>query len=204
MNIKKTNIIPNTTITDTNASTNTNAKLNIINNNINGVDNVIQRNSILVHSIDNTINIYDNTITGVDNNVTLGENNNKLVNNSGCNNINDNNNNTSVLNKEKTSGEVNFENNIKLLESVDSYPLNLQTEISENTLMLRLRGGVGEEVNKGQNKEETVGERFILTTLDEEESEAIGGRMEDAKLIGMIRLFNCKEKKPKCTSNIIH
>jgi hypothetical protein len=35
-------------------------------------------------------------------------------------------------------------------------------------------------VIEGQRAEETVGERFILTTLDEEESEAIGGRMEDA------------------------
>jgi hypothetical protein len=36
-----------------------------------------------------------------------------------------------------------------------------------------------------------VGERFILTTLDEEESEAIGGRMEDAKLPGMIHISGC-------------
>jgi hypothetical protein len=71
-------------------------------------------------------------------------------------------------------------------------PLYLQTEIpncTENeasrtanaTPILRLRGGV----------EETVGERFILTTLDEEESVAIGGRMEDAKLPGMIRISGC-------------
>jgi hypothetical protein len=31
-----------------------------------------------------------------------------------------------------------------------------------------------------------VGERFFLTTLYEEESEAIGGKMEDAKLPGMV------------------
>jgi hypothetical protein len=30
-----------------------------------------------------------------------------------------------------------------------------------------------------------------LTTLDEEESEAIGGRMRDAKLPGMIRIYGC-------------
>jgi hypothetical protein len=57
--------------------------------------------------------------------------------------------------------------------------------------MLRLRGGVGEKVNEGQNEEEIVGVRFILTTLDEEESEVIGGRMEDAKLPGMIRISGC-------------
>jgi hypothetical protein len=39
--------------------------------------------------------------------------------------------------------------------------------------------------------EETVGERFILTTLDEEESEAIGGRIEHAKLPGMIHISGC-------------
>jgi hypothetical protein len=31
-----------------------------------------------------------------------------------------------------------------------------------------------------------------VLTLDEEESEAIGGRMEDAKLPGMIRISGCK------------
>jgi hypothetical protein len=145
MNIKNT----------TSTSTGTNAKLNIINNNINEVD--IQKNSILVNSIDNTINIfYDKIISGVDNItkneensisgslsvnsidstikiyeagvgiITLGENKNNLVNYSiGTTNINDNNNNFSGLgNKENTPGEVNSENNIKLLESVDSYPRN--------------------------------------------------------------------------------
>jgi hypothetical protein len=175
--IYKATRIPNTTSIDTKASTDTIAKLNIINNNINGIDNVTEKEenssispsvnsidstikiyeaggvdnidlvnnsdeensisgSLLVNSTDSTTNIYE--VGGVDS-VTLGENNNKSVNNSGCNNINDNNNNTSVLNEENTPGEVNSENN-KLLESVDSYPLNLQTEISENaTTMLRLR-----------------------------------------------------------------
>jgi hypothetical protein len=59
------------------------------------------------------------------------------------------------------------------------------------TPILRLRGGIGEVAIEGQTAEETVGERFILTTLDEEESEAIGGRMEDAKLLGMIRISGC-------------
>jgi hypothetical protein len=113
----------------------------------------------------------------------------KKVNNSTVfNNINDNNNNISGLdNEENTPCEVNCENNNKLLESFDLYLMNLQTEIP----ILRLRGGVGEEVNVGQNEEETVGERFILTTLDEEESEAIGGRIEDAKLPGI----NCARLK---------
>jgi hypothetical protein len=65
--IYKAKWIPNTTSINTNASTDTNAKLNIINNNINGVDNVMQKNTNLVNSIDNTINIYDKTISGVDN-----------------------------------------------------------------------------------------------------------------------------------------
>jgi hypothetical protein len=50
---------------------------------------------------------------------------------------------------------------------------------------------LGEEEKEGQTSEETVGERLILTTLDEELSEAIGGRMEDAKLHGMIRISGC-------------
>jgi hypothetical protein len=59
---------------------------------------------------------------------------------------------------------VNSENKIKLLESVDSDPhLNLQMEIPNEacrtanaTPVLRLRGGVGEEVIEGQTAEETV------------------------------------------------
>jgi hypothetical protein len=166
--IYRATVIPNTTSIDTNASTDTNAKLNIINKNINGVDNVTEKEensisiSLSVNSIDSTIKIYeaggvdnidlvnnsneensisgsllvkstDSTIKiyeagGVDS-ITLGENNNKLVNNStGCNNINDNNNNTSVLNEENTPGEVNSENKLEL---VDSYPLN------RNSLSLR-------------------------------------------------------------------
>jgi hypothetical protein len=50
-------------------------------------------------------------------------------------------------------------------------------------------------VIEGQTAEETVGERFILTTLDEEESKAIGGRMGVAKLSGMIRISGCNPKK---------
>jgi hypothetical protein len=141
MNFKKTNSI------DTNVSTDRNAKLNIINNNINGVDNVTEKkensisSSLPVNSIDSTIKIYEagglqttdlvnNSISGsgVDS-TTLGENN-KLFNNSGCTNINDNNNNnnkTCEVNEENTPGEVKCENII--LESVDSYPMNLQTEI---------------------------------------------------------------------------
>jgi hypothetical protein len=85
------------------------------------------------------------------------------------------------------------------LGSVDSYPpLNLRTEIKNctgneaiasadtDTPILRLRGGVGGI--EGRTEEDTVGERFILTTLDEEESEAIGGKMEDDKLSRMIRI----------------
>jgi hypothetical protein len=109
--------------------------LNIINNNINGVDNVTEKEekssispsvnsiglekndlvnnsdeensisgSLLVIRIDSTIKIDE--ADGVDY-VTHGENNNKLVNNSWCNIINDNNNNTSVLNEKNTPGEVN-------------------------------------------------------------------------------------------------
>jgi hypothetical protein len=63
--------------------------------------------------------------------------------------------------------------------------------IDTDTAILRLRGGAGEEEKERQTVEETVGERFILTTLDEEESEAIGGRMEDAKLPGMICISGC-------------
>jgi hypothetical protein len=47
------------------------------------------------------------------------------------------------------------------------------TGIETDTPILRLQGGVGEEEKEGQTAEET-GERFILTTLNEEESEAIG------------------------------
>jgi hypothetical protein len=50
----------------------------------------------------------------------------------------------------------------------------------------------GEEEKEGQNTEES-GERFIFTTLGKEESEAIGGRMEDAKLPGMIRISGCNQ-----------
>jgi hypothetical protein len=165
--IYKAKWIPNT---DTNASTNANAKLNIINNNINGVNNVTEKeeNSIIYDGIDITTQEKKNSISGTiniyDTSGQIGENDNKLVNNNGCNNINDNhNNNTSELNEENTPGEVKCENNTKLFESVDSYPMNLQMEIP----ILRLRGGVGEEEN-GEMVEETVGERFILTTLDEE------------------------------------
>jgi hypothetical protein len=63
-------------------------------------------------------------------------------------------------------------------------------EMMTTTPILRLRGGVGEEEKEGQNTEET-GERFPLTTLDEEESEAIGGRMEAAKLPGMMPAWKC-------------
>jgi hypothetical protein len=87
--------------------------LNIINNNINGVENVTEKeeNSIIYDGIDiatlekknsisGTINIYD--ASG-----HIRENDNKLVNNNGCNNINDNhNNNTCELNEENTPGEV--------------------------------------------------------------------------------------------------
>jgi hypothetical protein len=136
--IYKATRIPNTTSIDTKASTYTIAKLNIINNNINGVDNVTEKeeNSSIspsVNSIDSTIKIYEacgvgnidlvnnsdeeNSISGsllVNStnsttniyevggvgSVTLGENNNPLVNNSGCNNTNDNdNNNTSYRTK---------------------------------------------------------------------------------------------------------
>jgi hypothetical protein len=121
--------------------------------------------------------------------------------NTNINDNNNNNNNNSALDSKEnrnTPGEEYLRSKANL-KSVDSYPLNLQTEIpkctekeackTNATPMLRLRGGVGEEVNEGQNEEEIVGERFILTTLDEEESEAIiGGRMEDAKLPGMIRI----------------
>jgi hypothetical protein len=167
------------------------------NNNINGIANDIQNeeNSISVTSIDNTINIYDdNTISGVDNITEIGENNNLVNNSTDSTNINDNNNNISG----NTPGEENI-----TAESVDSYPLNLRTEITNCTEneaipstdtdipILRLRGGLGEEEKEEQTVEETVGERFILTTLDEEESEAIGGRMEDPKLPGMIRISGC-------------
>jgi hypothetical protein len=147
-NVYKATYIPRLNIisTDTDDSTTKNEE-----NSISG--------SLSVNSIDSAIKIYE--AGGVDI-ITLGESNNKLVNNSTvCNNINDKNNNTSVLNEENTPGEVNSENNnLKLLESVDSYPLNLQTETSENeacrtanaTPMLRLRGGVGDEFNEGQNE----------------------------------------------------
>jgi hypothetical protein len=96
-----------------------------------GVDIATQEKKNSISGI--TINIYD--ASG-----QIGENN-KLVNNSGCNNINDNNNISGLDNEENTPGGVNCENNIKLLQSVDSYPLNLQTEIPEIQI-LRLRGGV--------------------------------------------------------------
>jgi hypothetical protein len=80
--------------------------------------------SLSVNNIDSTINIYE--ASEVDN-ITLGENNNLVNNSTVCTNINDINNNIKVLYEENTPGEVNRK--IELLESVDSYALNLQTEI---------------------------------------------------------------------------
>jgi hypothetical protein len=174
------------------------------NNNITGVNNVIQNeenNNAVINSIDNS-NINDNNIiSGVDNVIHNGEN---LINNSIDNiNINDN------IRNNVTQGEKTIEENSYMsnnprptLESVDSYPPIFRTDNSDHTdidertgsdtatPILRLRGGVGEEEKEGQNTEKT-GERFILTTLDEEESEAIGGRMEDVKLPGMICISGC-------------
>jgi hypothetical protein len=104
--------------------------------------------------------------------LTLGVNNSTV-----CTNINDIHYNKNIsVQEENTPGEVNIK--IKLLEeSVDSYPLNLQTENLEKsresirsdtvTPILRLRGGLGDE-EKEEMVEETVGERFILTTLDKD------------------------------------
>jgi hypothetical protein len=89
----------------------------------------------------NTINIYDDkTISGVDNIIQNGENKN-LVNNSTVSpNINDNNNNISALDSEEnrnTPGEEDIRAKAKL-KSVDSYPLNLRTEIPNCTQKMRL------------------------------------------------------------------
>jgi hypothetical protein len=73
---------------------------------------------------------------------------------------------------------------------IGSYRRGIHTTSNKPKPILRLRGGVGEEEKEEQNMEETGG-RFILTTLDEEESEEIGGKMEHAKLPGMIRISGC-------------
>jgi hypothetical protein len=178
--IYKATSIPRLNIISTDSDDSISEVNNITKNEENdGVDIATQEKKNSISGI--TINIYD--ASG-----QIGMNNNLVNNSTVCNNINENNNNTSVLNEENTPGEVNSESK---LESVDSYPLNIQTEIPR----LRLRGGVGDE-EKEEMVEETVGERFILTTLDEEESEANGGRMEDAKLPGMIRIL----KLPKHNS----
>jgi hypothetical protein len=159
-------------------------------NDINGVDIFTENegNNNLANSSDNNIIIYD--ASGVDNIIQIGENINLVNNITVCININDN---ISVLDgEENTPGEVNSKLKLEL-ESVDSYPLNLQTEIP----ILRRRGGVGEEEKQEQTAEETLGERSMLTTLDEEESEAIGGRMEDAKLPGMIHISGCNQMESK-------
>jgi hypothetical protein len=44
----------------------------------------------------------------------------------------------------------------------------------------------------------------LLTTLDEEELEAIGGRMEDAKLPGMIRISGCNPNGTKAHQSKSH
>jgi hypothetical protein len=111
--------------------------------------------------------------------------------------------NINITTSEKKNEENSYTSNKPrpTLESDDLHPIfrtdksdrteiEIRTGIDTAKPILRLRGGVGEEEKQGQNTEET-GERFILTTLDEEESEAIGGRKEDAKLPGMIRISGC-------------
>jgi hypothetical protein len=136
---------------------------------------------MLVNSIDNTINIYDDkTISGVNNIIRNGENKDLVNNSTVSTNINDNNI-CALDSEENTPGEesIRTKHNLKLVDS--DPPLNLRTEIANcteneaipttdtDTPVLRLRGGIGEEVNEGQNEEEIVGERFILTTLEKEE-----------------------------------
>jgi hypothetical protein len=70
---------------------------------------------------------------------------------------------------------------------VDSDPLIFRTDNSDHktdartgietvTPILRLRGGVGEEEKEEHSTEETV-DGFILTALDEDKSEPVGGRI---------------------------
>jgi hypothetical protein len=76
------------------------------------------------------------------------------------------------------------------MDNSDLTEIEALTSIDTATPILKLRGGVGEEEKEEQYTEET-GKRFILTNLDEEESEAIGGSMEDAKLPDMVRISGC-------------
>jgi hypothetical protein len=50
---------------------------------------------------------------------------------------------------------------------------------------MRIRGGARQVL------EENEVERFVLEELDEEESEPIGGRMDEPKLPGMIQISGC-------------
>jgi hypothetical protein len=57
--------------------------------------------------------------------------------------------------------------------------------LEETTSSMRIRGGA---TNESEEKDE---DRFILEELDDEESEPIGGLMDEPKLPGMIRISGC-------------
>jgi hypothetical protein len=57
----------------------------------------------------------------------------------------------------------------------------MMTTLSESSLSKRIRHPI-------YSTEDTAGERFVVNELDEEETEPIGGRMDEPKLTGMTSL----------------
>jgi hypothetical protein len=64
-----------------------------------------------------------------------------------------------------------------------------KTNTRQNIPIMRIRGGAEEEETKEENNEQD--ERFALEELYDDEAEPMGGRMDEPKLPGMIRISGC-------------
>ena len=85
------------------------------------------------------------------------------------------------------STNTEYTNEMDITDTEEQYENTTRT--TRKTPIMRIRGGAEEEEKNGENDGQD--ERFALEELNDDEAEPMGGRMDEPKLPGMIRISGC-------------